>query len=164
MEHEECPFVFLPLKRGDQSAGDFSPHGIVSLPEFDGMLSQRSGLPHRFDIIEKLTALQNKFNALIEDILCLWKYALERLIREEDAILPIDDEHRLLKAAQSRFQLGELAGSVLLQTLKLLGADIHGIAEISPFHAQIPLPLLQEEPAAFLHRLLQSNQIEPILA
>ena len=62
------------------------------------------------DKIKKRHAVQDEFQALVENVPRARENCLKRLVGEEDAIAGIDDEHGFLKTAERGLELCQLAG------------------------------------------------------
>jgi len=81
--------------------------------------------PHRVDITKKRDAVQDELEPLVEDVFRAGKDRLEGLVGEQDAVLGVDEEDALLQAAESGFELADLAGARLLK-LPGLGDEFVG--------------------------------------
>ena len=67
------------------------------------------------NVSEETHAVQNDFQSLMEDVFRAGEDRLERVVREQDAILGVHEKHRLLQAAQGGFKLRQLARAGQLQ-------------------------------------------------
>ena len=63
--------------------------------------------------------MEHDFHALAHDAAGARKDRGQRRIGEPDALVRVDDQHRLLHASECRFELGKLARSLRLQADRL---------------------------------------------
>src|SRR6202030_3345923 len=93
--------------------------GGIAFDKLDFLLRLGAAGAHRIDIVEKDHAAQDELKALAQDILRARKNGLQRLVREQDVVVGVNNEHGFLQAAERGLELGELAGAQLLEAVDL---------------------------------------------
>lgn len=136
MENEQGPRALLAVERRNRGAGDLDPERAVAIGELHFVLRLGLVFAHRLHVREKRDAVENKLEALVEDVGRAREDFLEGFVREQDVIVTIHNQHRFLETAQRGFELGELPGALMLESANL-GDEVVGFAaELIPTLAQ----------------------------
>ena len=164
MEDEKRPRTLGAVQRRDERTGHLDPRGLRTVDKLDLVLRFGPAGADRIDVGQEIPGVQHEFEPLLEDVLGPREDRLQSAVGQENVIVRIDDEHRLLQAPQCGLELHELAEAELVQAVVLCDQLVGPGAKLVPVDAQAGRLVLVQEGLLRVGRKDQAADGTPVIA
>jgi len=162
VEHEECPGTLAAPCRRDESPGRFHPNGAWGVDELNLTARLGAASSHILQKTQELTRMEDEFHAFAEDVSRFGEDRMECLIRQQDIIVGVDDEHRLLETSQSGLKLGKPTAALIEQFFMFIEQAVGFCAELVPGLPVCAWQILQKKTMPITDVFCQRSQAVPM--